>query len=248
MARITAINKTHHRDIKIRRDKVEAQSANSHMIPVVVSEFLKAATQYPIVFTKNRETGKFACVALCGFEPGENLFWRNGEWDGIYVPLNVARQPFFIGSDDANGSAFVLCIDVESECIDQTEGEALFDAQGDETEYLQSVQAIMGQLVDGESQTGKFTEKLIEYELLTELSLDIKFDNDDKQKIQGIYTVNEEKLNAIAHDALAALHTAGYLPWIYAMVVSLGHIYGLVHRKNTALAKAQQWYQADGEQ
>ena len=72
-------------------------------VSYVVSEFRKAAVQYPIVFAKNPETGRFAPYVLTGLAPEENLFWSGTELDAAYVPLNVRRQPFYVGTTDEPG-------------------------------------------------------------------------------------------------------------------------------------------------
>ena len=79
--------------------------------------------QYPIVITKNADSGKFVCVCVFGFEQGENLFWKEGHWDGVYTPLNIARQPFFIGDDTSDTSHhFSVCIDVDHDSFNEKNG------------------------------------------------------------------------------------------------------------------------------
>src|SRR5438105_12975539 len=58
--RLVELSRSEHAGLRIRADLVEASAANQHLVPIVVSEFRKAATQYPIVFAKNAETGRFA--------------------------------------------------------------------------------------------------------------------------------------------------------------------------------------------
>lgn len=243
MARITALSTTHHKNLKIQTELVEAQSAHARMIPLVLTEFQKAATQYPIVLTKNPETGGFAAVALLGFEDQENLFWKEGEWDGLYVPLNVSRQPFFIGQDEAAKDGLALCVDLDSPCCSEDSGQPLFDDQGQAAPYLQNIQRAMGQLVDGEGQTKAFIDALAAHDLLTEVALDIQFANGEKQRVKGIYSVDEVKFNALNGDILIDLRDKGYLPSIYAMVISMCQIFGLIQRKNQMHEKAQQWFQ-----
>lgn len=241
MARITALSTTQHKDLKIREDLVEAQSADARMVPLMLSEFQKAATQYPIVLTKSAETGGFVAVVLLGFEDKENLFWKEGEWDGLYVPLNVSRQPFFIGQDEAAQDGFALCVDLDSPCCSTDEGQDLFDGAGEGSAYLKKIQTIMRHLIDGEGQTRAFIDELAHLGLLTEVSLDIQFANGEKQRVQGLYSVDEDKLNALDGETLVGLRDKGYLPPIYAMIVSLGQIFGLIQRKNQMHAKAEQW-------
>src|SRR5689334_21664006 len=109
--RLVELSRSEHSGLRIRADLVEAAAARQHLIPIVVSEFRKAAIQYPIVFAKNPEDGRFAPYVLTGLEIEENLFWSGTELDAAYVPLNVRRQPFYVGLDEATS---VLCVDLDS--------------------------------------------------------------------------------------------------------------------------------------
>src|SRR3984893_19172505 len=103
---LVELSRQEHSALKINPDLTEASAAKQHLIPIVASEFRKAATQYPIVFAKNPETGRFAPYVLNGLAVEENLFWSGTELDVAYVPLNVRRQPFYVGMNDApNGRA-----------------------------------------------------------------------------------------------------------------------------------------------
>src|SRR5712675_434024 len=114
---LVELSRAEHSELKINPALAEASAARQHLIPIVVSEFRKAATQYPIVFAKNPETGRFAPYALNGLGVEENLFWSGTELDVAYVPLNVRRQPFFVGTNE-DPSTNVLCIDLDSPCLD----------------------------------------------------------------------------------------------------------------------------------
>src|SRR3954454_12354585 len=110
--RLVELSRSEHRGLEIRADRVEASAARQHLIPIVVSEFRKAATQYPIVFAKHPETGRFAPYVLNGLGVEENLFWSGTELDVTYVPLNVRRQPFYLGTGN------VLGIDLDHPSVD----------------------------------------------------------------------------------------------------------------------------------
>ncbi|WP_086934716.1 SapC family protein [Agarilytica rhodophyticola] len=235
MPKLVSLNNRVHKDIKIDTNKIEVIGSSERMIPVVLSEFLKLCVQYPIVFTKDADTGKFVCVVLLGFEQSENLFWLKNQWDGIYVPLNITRQPFFIGKEDLDKEQAVICIDINSPCISTDNGESLFDAQGQDTAYLGSAKSMLAQLIEGEKQNFNFINTLLNLDLIMPLALDITFADDKTQRVQGIYTIDEEKLDQLSKDEMLVLHQQKYLKPIYTMVSSLGHIYSLIQRKNTSL-------------
>jgi hypothetical protein len=208
------------------------------MVPVVLSEFLKLCVQYPIVLTKQADTGRFVCVCLFGFEKNENLFWRNGRWDALYTPLHIARQPFFVGAGETPqvDGQFVVCIDTGHDCLQEQAGECLFDEHGNETPWLQKTKAILAALLTGETETQRFIEKLLALDLVQPLRLEIDYANRQSQRVAGLYTVDDERMKSLSPPGLAELHSLHYLAPIYTMMASLGHVYSLIARKNALLA------------
>jgi len=227
MTSYVALNNQVHKHLKVDTRLIDAQGANEKMVPVVVSEFLKLAVQYPIAFTKSAETGQFICVAVLGFE--ENLFWQHNHWQAIYVPLNIQRQPFFVGQEN---NTPIICINPESPVLTQNTGEPLFNEAGAASDYLNRMQEILGELIRGEAQTKQFIAALNDYKLIMPMSLDITFANQTEQKVQGLYTIDETKLAALDKDRLFDLHQHGYLQAIYTMISSTSQIYSLIQKKN----------------
>lgn len=119
--------------------------------------------------------------------------------------------------------------------VNQTRGEAIFDEQGVETAYLQQVKQTLAALLDGEQRTENFVRKLLALELIRPMRLEIEFANHQKQRVEGLYTIDEARLKALPAETVAELHTLDHLAPIYTMLASLGHIYSLVQRKNQCL-------------
>lgn len=243
MTNLVAIDNTIHKDVRIESNKAELHGADLHMIPVVLSEFVNLAVQYPIVLTKNGDTGQFICVAMLGFKANENLFWKNDQWQGLYLPLQIQRQPFFVGNVDVESSEQgaksqqVVCVDFDSptiveNCHDKTQGEALFTDDGVETEYFQQAKVRIAQLLQGEVANQHFIDKLKELDILQSLSVEINFVNQEKTRLNGLYTIDKEKLAALSEPNVFALHQTGFLEAIYTMIASLGQIYALIDKKN----------------
>jgi hypothetical protein len=231
MTRLIALDNAAHRQLRVDPAQVLAQASQLNMLPVVLGEFLKLCVQYPILLTKNGATGQFTCIALFGFEQGENLFWKQDRWDAIYVPLQVTRQPFFLGGDRDK----VVCIDSMNAAVTETHGDAVFDERGGETAYLQQVKQMLAALLDGEEQTDRFVRRLLALELIRPMRLEIEFVNHQKQRVEGLYTIDEARLKMLPAETIAELHVLEYLAPIYTMLASLGHIYSLVQRKNQCL-------------
>ncbi|WBS01596.1 SapC family protein [Pseudoduganella sp. SL102] len=239
MAHLISLDNTAHRQVRVDSRRVEAAGAALTMVPVVLSEFLKLVVQYPIAFTKDKDTGRFACVALFGFHDSENLFADGERWDAIYVPLQVSRQPFFLGkaTDKAGeGDHFVVCIDIEHASIG-SDGERIFDADGRETAYLEEAKGRLAELLDGEAPTRQFIDTLLHHKLLVPMQLEITFANQESTQVQGLYTIDDARLEQLDGAAVAHLHAQGFLGPAYTMLASLGHVYAMIDRRNKRLAR-----------
>jgi len=231
MKNLVALDPQVHRDIRINPHTIEAKWAKLNMVPVVLSEFSKLVVQFPIVFSKNIETGQFVCVALTGFEKGQNLFWENGSSTSIYTPLHITHLPFYVGQDEQSNNNSVICIDTQSSALSE-QGEALFDVEGNATPYLKSAQSHLQALVEGTPQTETFISLLLKYKLLTQITLDITFGNGTKNTIKGLYSVDEERMEKLSESQIIELQQSGYLQLIHIQLASLGQIYALINKKN----------------
>jgi hypothetical protein len=251
LARLVALNNKTHKNLRVNTGNIDEHGADLHMIPVVLSEFLKLVVQFPILFSKNVDTGQFVCVALMGLEEDENLFWQNAQFDSIYIPLNIARQPFFVGQGDQSGDDYVICIDLQSPALSEltTTGkqELLFDPEGAASHYLQSAQSILAQLINGEQQTAEFIQTLLKHNLLVPLSLDITFENEQSCTVNGLYSVDEDRLATLDISVLTELNTKSLLQPIYTQLASLGQIYALIDKKNRRNAQTSPWFKGEDE-
>jgi hypothetical protein len=242
MTSLVALDTLLHRQVRIDEKKVQETAADLHLIPLVLSEFTQAVAQFPILFSKNTETGQFACVAMTGSEEGENLYWQNARFDSVYIPLSIRRQPFFVGQDEQTQGDFVICINQDSQAISSKDGEAIFDSNGEPTEYLKRKQGYLAALLDGEQRSKEFIDTMLQYHLLVPLSLELTFVDEKTRKIKGLYSIDEEKLRHLSVEILGALNQSGLLQSIYAQVNSLAQIYVLLHKKNQRLASDDQWF------
>lgn len=251
MAKLVALNNRIHQGLYIDANKAEEQIADLHMLPVVPSEFQKLVVQLPILFSKNAETGQFVCVTLMGLEEGENLFWQEARFQGIYTPLNVARQPFFVGQDEQTGDDYVICVDMDNAAVAEKHSsnhdQPLFAKNGKASDYLLKAQDTLAALIQGEQQSAMFIQQLLKLQLLLPLALDITFENKQSIKIKGLYSIDEDKLQALSGEQLGELNQQGFLQAAYTQLASLGQIYALIDRKNKRNSAVNLWFKASGE-
>ena len=243
MASLVAVDNKSHKDIKINTSLVDAHGKNLHLVPAVVAEFTHLALQQPIVLTKNGETGQFVFAAMFGFGDKENLFWQDEQWQGIYLPLQIQRQPFFIGEVPGKlgkekkrvNEEFSVCIDTDSPAISRTEGESLFTAIGKETPYFEQAKNCLAKIMQGELDNQLLIEQLQEMALIQPISLEITFINQQKTRLNSLYTIDKDKLAALNNEKISKLHQLGLLLPIYIMIASLGQVYSLIDKKNKQL-------------
>ena len=242
--RLVELSRGEHAGLRIRDDLVEATAASQHLIPIVVSEFRKAATQYPIVFSKHPETGRFAPYVLNGLGVEENLFWSGTELDVAYVPLNVRRQPFYVGMNDASDAPAtnVLCVDLDSPCLDSSGGKRIVNPDGSDSSYLREILSILGELVAGKKTTEQFIATALSLDLLTPIMLDIVLDDGTPLRVQGLYGLDEDKFKQLDAAAIARLWQTGFLDLVYAVLIANGQIFKLIRLKNQRIALSRAWH------
>ncbi len=238
---LVELSRAEHSGLKISPDLAEASAARQHLIPIVTSEFRKAATQYPIVFAKNPETGRFAPYVLNGLEPEENLFWSGTKMDVAYVPLNIRRRPFFVGTADTSSGANVLCIDVESSCISASGQKSIVDADGSDSSYLKEILSIVGQLVDGQQQTSSFINTALSLDLLCPIVLDIVLEDGKPLHVEGLYGIDEDRFRSLDKVLVERLWNEGLMDLIYSVIISTGQIFNLIRLRNERESLNRAW-------
>ena len=192
------------------------------------------------------DADQFMFVAICGFEDGENLFLDGDSWSVPYIPANVRRQPFNVigteGTND-NGEAMqvpALSIDLDSPRISATEGEKLFDSEGEPTTYLAEMSNMMMGVVNSTQRGRQLAQRLNELGLIKGLALEFETVDGQKRNVGGLHTLSEEKFNELPQDTVLDMHSQGQLSSLYAMMASWGQIGGLVERKNARLRAASE--------
>lgn len=239
MANIALLNRQTHRGLRVLAGASAALGDGRHFVPVVVDEFPQLAVHYPILLSKDSETGAFYCGAMLGFDPEENLFLTEGLGFDGYRPLNLQREPFFTAGDD-------LAVDLDSPRLSEEAGEFLFDEAGEPTPYLRSVVVALQQLKPGVERTTLFIEKLLALKLIEPIDIDVGFDDGSTRQLAGLYTVNRETLQELPDDAVLELFRRGYLQLIYLILASLKQVAVLAQRKNRRILAASETLSGSG--
>jgi SapC len=231
MTRIVLLNKETHKSLKVDARAAAAYGDNQRFTHVVAKEFPLLVVHYPILFTKDANTGEFHCGVMLGFEEGENLFldeWRDLEY---YRPLGLQRVPFY-----ANGAD--VAIDLDHPRVGVEAGMALFTEFGQPSRYLQRIIWAFQDLSSGIEVTRSFITALLQLQLIEPISIEAEFDDGTTRECTGLYTVNQDALSALADETVVQLFRLGYLRLMHLMIASLKQFPVLARKKNGRMLKA----------
>lgn len=206
---------------------------------VLPVEIRNAQRDYPILFRKHPETGRFFPNVLLGFDQDENLFIDSkGKWHSRYVPWSMEKGPFMIGFQNKTegNSDPVVYIDVADPRVGTDEGELLFLKDGALSQYMSRMSHILLSLHEGVGDISKMVDAFVRHELIEPVKIDIEFVNGEKLNFAGGYTISTEKLEAISIEQLADLHQSGFLACAYYIADSLDNIRKLIGLRNIKTA------------
>jgi hypothetical protein len=206
-------------------------------VMILPNEFAKAQREYPILFRKDSETGRFLPVVLLGFEEHENLFLNeNATWSARYIPLAVRQGPFLIGLQQQEAEQrLAIYADLNDSRIQQNSAPALFNADGNASTTLNEIRDILSVRHKGSESLEPMIEAFLKYDLLERVRLEIDLSHGTTIKFDAGYTVHIEKLMALENDALIELHKSGFLSLAYNVADSVNNIQGLIDIKNAKM-------------
>lgn len=227
--RAVPISSERHRDWSVQPhvDYGFAQKVNS--VPLLAGEFIAAATDHAIVFAGD-ENAVFPSVIL-GMRDNENgNVGADGAWTGGYIPAFLRRYPFvFARSED--GKTFTLCMDEEFDGFNKDgKGERLFDADGNRTQYLESILTFAREYQALFDRTQLFCKRLKELDLLDAGQAQFNLPDGQSSQLGGFYTINRAKLKALPPETLAEMASTDELELCYVHLQSLNNLTPMARR------------------
>ena len=225
-----------HRDLRVLTDASSDLGDGVMSCFTVPHEFRLLQNEYPILFRRDVESGRFAALVLLGFEGGENLYLDGGQWDARHRPWAIAMNPFLVGRPAQGDGPGQVHIDLAHPRIAiGEEGIRLFDELGQPSPYLDRVAAMLADLDAGHRESNAFYAALEQLGLLEPMSLDVELNDGSKHRLVGYHVIAEERLHALDGAALGALHRHGHLMPIFMAVASLSNLGALVARKQRVM-------------
>lgn len=199
-----------------------AFTANTHLVPVTITEFGPAALCYPIIFIGTEKTP----VAVMGVNANENLFVdeKGAYAPEAYLPAYIRRYPFVLANDAAS-QRMVVCIDGKAPMVSDKPDTPFFE-NGEPTAYTQGAIEFCNNFEQEAQRTLSFVKLLNDLDLFETKQATYTPPTPDgaagaPQVIAEYQGVSEAKLNALPADKLKELRDNGALQQIYSHLLSL---------------------------
>jgi hypothetical protein len=232
MARYALLNNVDHQDLRVMPRFGPEFGDNVATVLTFPTEYSDIQREYPIFFSKGAN-GEFQSVALLGFQEGENLFVENGRWNANYLPGIVAKGPFLIGFQEqqvegAMRKEPVIHIDLDNPRLSRDQGQPIFLPRGGNSPYLERVAAILRGIHQGLEISRAMFAAFTKLDLIEPVKVEVSVSESEKYGLQGLHTINQEKLRALDADSLLQLHRAGFLEGAFLVIASLGNVKSLM--------------------
>ncbi|MGX5200666.1 SapC family protein [Aliikangiella sp. IMCC44632] len=225
---VVPLSSKEHANVKLVLNKSFEHIKEQHMAPVIVHEVMSAASELPVVFVKNGDTGQFLLVTLFGLQEKENLLVKDGQWDSPFIPAGLTHYPLSLVPHPEDKQKYSMTIDMASNAISD-EGEAIFNEDGSESEQLATRRQALENYYKCAITTRDFIDTVVKLELLDEQTLSFEV-AEQKRSVNGIYVVNEQKLNELTDEQYLDLRKKGYINPIIAHIISLKQAQRLLNR------------------
>lgn len=220
---VVPFDKNKHAGLGVRPDYSFAWCASLNAVYVNAVEFARAATDFPIAFTRDERSGEFLPVAVLGLRKDENLFVdAKGNWRKLcYVPAYFRRHPFCIAElPAADGADPQRLVCVQEDQLGESES-PMFGADGEPTEAWETAQKLLEAVEGARQQTRALCQRLEALELLVPFDALATARGGQQMRLQGMLRVDEEKLGKLSGKELTQMMSKGELRCLYAHLISL---------------------------
>jgi hypothetical protein len=194
-----------------------------------------ACRDYPLAFITTDRGRTFIPVGVLGVTGGENLFLRDGRWDGsVYLPAYLRRYPFCMSRvtlDSVEQADRLICVE---KTFLSDDGERMFDDKGTAFPRWQPIEKLLHEYETDLERGREMCAILADYALLEPFTLQASLRESGAMNLGGMHRVDERKLeflNAAQHKNLIR---KGIMGRIYAHLISLENFARLLTRKDAA--------------
>lgn len=234
LAKPVPLSNETHKDLKVL-PKFSLEAVNGrHLAPLMLQEFVAAAQFFPIFFLKAQDGNGYNAVAVYGLKEEQNLFIENDSYTGGYLPASIRTYPFTLAQ--ASDEQLVLCVNEEADNVSRTEGQALFNEDGSNTEFFDGINKFFRDYIDANTVSRNIMKQIEEMGLFKADGLQYTDAAGNDHRLNGFYVIDREKFDALSDEQFLSLRKFGVLPAIYAHLSSLDRIGVLIKKLPVAAA------------
>lgn len=235
------LNKEKHRKFGMSPPKEPfAFLKEAHFLPAIVGEFSQYAGFFPVIFLGEKRLP----VVVMGLNRGENLFVdANGNYEQDTMLPAFARRYPFVSASNGPDQPSTVCIDIEADGIGENAQLPFFDENGEPTQALQQAIDFVSAFDADARSTEMFVKRMLDLDLFEPKDVTLN-DNTtgESKKVAEYFGISEKKLNALPTDVYLKLRDEGFLPAIYAHLISLNRwdriLNKAIRRQQAAAPKA----------
>lgn len=214
------VSSARHRTASVEATSGYGFSAGINAVPLMAVEFLRAASEYAIVFTAAGD--EVVPAVVLGIRSDQNLYLsQDAQWKAKYIPAFIRRYPF-VFSTSADGKTLTLCIDESYPGLNRDGlGQRLFGDDGQPAPYVDAVLKFLQEYQAQFERTRQFGKRIKELGLLEPLQAQVVSPQGGKFTLSGFLGVNRAKLRALDAEALATLAKTDELELLYLHLYSM---------------------------
>ena len=222
-----ALDRQQHRLLRFKREGEDnARFAKLNSMFVVAGEFSEACKEYPLVWIDAGQDAQgvrqVAPIAVFALTKGENLCIDHNAWRTAYLPVVLRMYPFALArSGDVQ---YAVCHDANTTRLSVTEGEPLFDAEGQPSAFTLDVQRQLEQVEMEVERTRQIGLELLRLDLLREMRFEAKLPGGASVSVEGFLTVDEKRFADLPDAELVKAHKSGLLGLLHAHRLSLSNM------------------------
>jgi len=233
------ISATRHNDTFFEPVANYAFSAGVNAVPLMAVEFIRAATEYAIVFAAAGED--ILPAAVLGVRPEQNLYLSaDAQWQAKYIPAFIRRYPFVV-STSTDRKTLTLCIDESHPGLNRDgRGQRLFGDDGKPSAYTEQVLKFLKEYQAHFERTRVFGKRVKDLGLLEPMQAQVTTPKGEKLSLGGFLAVSRTKLRALDGEALTSLAKTDELELLYLHLYSMRNFNEVKDRLIGSLVEAGQ--------
>lgn len=228
MSNYLALDPQQHAAVKVSEQQALVFAASQHLINTRVTEVAQLACDLPIFISKSPH-GDWALSALTSVVPGQNLWIAEGRWQPTYLPMLLQTYPLYALPGSEQGQ---LQLGLMADPLSMTAGLSLFEDSHQPSLELQRRMKLVETDLQNEYLTFRFLQQLQQWHLIQHIELVLN-KGTEEQRIQGLYTINEDRLAQLSAEQLKTLQQQGQLLPIHSMLLSLLQLNKLIQKHNS---------------